>query len=915
MRGKAGAVVPRYALAILLATTAVLVRWLLDPWLGDRLALATLYAAVGVVAWIVGFGPATLSALLGYTACSWLFIEPRGRFAILDRRSLIGLALYLFSCAVIIGFGAGMRRAGRRARESREEVLRILQGITDAFVAFDSDWRYTYVNAEAERQLQRPRAELLGNLIWDMFPQLLGTEVETELRRAMAEQATQEFRVSDPTRGLWFEHRAYPLPGGGLAVHFRDVTDRREAEETLRRSEEAHRLLVGLHDATRGRADPVQVLWEVVTRVRRHFGACRCTYAEVDAAQEHVIVARDAVDGVPSIAGRHRLDQFGTTIVNELRAGRTLIVQDIHTDPRTDDPAVIAAHEGIQARSMLAVPLVRDGRFVAVLALHAHEARAWTQSDATLMEQIAERTWFAVESARAEAALRESRDVLSLAMRGGRMGHWWRDLATNQVWWSRELEEIFGLKPGGFEGNEAGFIASVHEDDRAAVVLAVETALATREDYAIEFRFWHSSGECRWMEGRGRAVYGPDGQPVMLYGLGIDITLRKRAEEALREANRRKDNFLAMLAHELRNPLAPIRNATEILRIKGPAEGEIRVVRDIIDRQVRQMTRLVDDLLDVARITRGKIQLRKEWVDLAAVVGDAIESARPLLEASAHKLTVKLPPRPIHLDADPTRLSQILLNLLNNAAKYTPRGGHIRLAAERNGSEVVITVRDNGIGIAPEHLPHVFEMFSQVTPALERSEGGLGIGLALVRGLLDLHGGSIEAHSEGSGRGSEFTVRLPAVAETDLVERQEPAGTPAGSQGPRCRILVVDDNRDAADSLALMLQLKGHDIRTAEDGAQGVQIAEEYRPDLVLLDIGMPRMNGYEAARHIRQQPWGKTMRLVALTGWGQDEDKRRAAEAGFDQHLTKPVEHARIEALLHGWETEAEAPAQGNRA
>ena len=813
MRGKSGAFVLSYIAALLFPAVAVLLRWALDPWLGDRLALATLYAAVGLVVWIGGYRPAVISTILGYAACDWLFIEPRGHFAFLEHRNLVGLFLYLLSCAVIIGFGEGMRRASRRAGESREEVSRILQGIVD---------------------------------------------------------------------------------------------DRIGAEEALRRSDEAHRLLVALHDATRGLTDPAEVLWEIVNRVGRHFGVSRCTYGEIDAAQEHVIVTRDSVDGVPSIVGRHQLDQFGPAVIRELKAGRTLAVADVLADPRTSDPVVAAAHDGIQARSLLCVPLVKEGRFVAVLALHHNEPRDWTEDDATLMEQVAERTWFAVEGARAEAALRESRDVLSLAMRGGRMGAWSRNLATGEVWWSRELEEIFGLEPGGFQGDEDGFTAFLHEDDRAEVLRAVETALATHEDYAIEFRFWHPSGEYRWMEGRGRAVYGADGRPVMLYGLAIDITQRKRAEDALREANRRKDDFLATLAHELRNPLAPIRTATEILRIKAPPHGELRAVRDIIDRQVRQMTRLVDDLLDVARITRGKIQLRKDRVELAAVVSDAVEAARPLLAASGHELEVALPPDPVQLDADPTRLSQILLNLLNNAAKYTPRGGHIRLAAEREGAAVTVSVRDNGIGIAPEHLPHVFEMFSQVTPALERSEGGLGIGLALVRGLLELHGGSIEARSDGPGRGSEFIVRLPAV-EAPAAPPREPTGDEAWHQGgPRRRILVVDDNQDAADSLSLMLQLKGHDIRTAQDGLQGVQIAEEYRPDLVLLDIGMPKMNGYEAARHIRQQPWGQSMLLVALTGWGHEDDKRRAAEAGFDHHLTKPVEHSRIEALLQAWEAGA---------
>jgi CheY-like chemotaxis protein len=320
-----------------------------------------------------------------------------------------------------------------------------------------------------------------------------------------------------------------------------------------------------------------------------------------------------------------------------------------------------------------------------------------------------------------------------------------------------------------------------------------------------------------------------------------------------------------------------------------------------MERQVGQMVRLVDDLLDISRITRGKLQLRKEWIELAAAIQSAVEAARPAIDTQAHQFSVTLPPDPIYLDGDPIRLAQVFSNLLNNAAKYTGKGGHIWLTAERQDGEAVVSVRDTGIGIAAEHLAHVFEMFSQVTPALERSQGGLGIGLALVRGLVELHGGSVEARSPGPGRGSDFSVRLPVV-KTPVQSRQESsAGGEKADAGPKHRILVVDDNRDAADSLALMLRLAGHDTRTAHDGLEAVQAAATFGPGVVLLDIGMPRMNGYEAARHIRQQPWGKNIVLVALTGWGQEEDKRRTFEAGFDHHLTKPVEPAALEKLLAG--------------
>ncbi len=371
---------------------------------------------------------------------------------------------------------------------------------------------------------------------------------------------------------------------------------------------------------------------------------------------------------------------------------------------------------------------------------------------------------------------------------------------------------------------------------------------------------------------------------------------------ALKETDRRKDEFLAILAHELRNPLAPIRNAVQIFRGKGPPVPELQWARDVIDRQVQQMTRLVDDLLDVSRITRGKIQLRKERVPLAAVVTSAVEASRPLIEKWDHELTVTLPPESIDLEADPTRLAQVLLNLLNNAAKYTEQGGRIWLTVEREGGQVAIRVKDTGIGIPPEMLPRIFEMFTQVDRSLERSQGGLGIGLTLVQRLVEMHGGTIEAHSGGPGEGSEFIVRLPVAIE--VKDRGARGTTGEKMAAPaKCRILVVDDNQDAADSLAMLLRMLGNEVHTAHDGLEAVGAAAVFRPDVVLLDIGLPKLNGYEAARRIREQQ-GKDVVLVALTGWGQEEDRRRSREAGFDHHMTKPVEFDVLQKLLAGLKT-----------
>ncbi len=393
--------------------------------------------------------------------------------------------------------------------------------------------------------------------------------------------------------------------------------------------------------------------------------------------------------------------------------------------------------------------------------------------------------------------------------------------------------------------------------------------------------------------------FPPDSKNPELILLAVyDVSsVRERANE-LAEANRYKDEFLAMLAHELRNPLAPIRNAVQIIRLNGRDVGAVDAASIMMERQIGHLVRLVDDLLDISRISRGKIELKRRRIELTSSMHQAVEVVRSLYKDMNHELTITVPQQPIYLNADPTRLVQVVGNLLNNACKFTDNGGRISLVVQREGEQVLIRVRDNGIGIDAEQLPRIFEMFTQIDTSLERSISGLGIGLTLVKNLVEMHGGTVEAKSAGKNQGSEFVVRLPTIVETSnpLPLQAAESETPSTTA---CRILVVDDNRDAAKTLALLLKLSGNETLTAYDGVQALEAATTFLPDVILLDIGLPNLNGYEVCRRIREQSSGEKTVIVALTGWGQEEDREKSVKAGFNGHMVKPVEFTALTNLL----------------
>ena len=426
--------------------------------------------------------------------------------------------------------------------------------------------------------------------------------------------------------------------------------------------------------------------------------------------------------------------------------------------------------------------------------------------------------------------------------------------------------------------------------------LPMQQAIAQRASIRNDIEIVRHDGSVAYVQNDVEPLYDTQGNVYGCVSVCVDLTEQKLAQRALLEADRRKDEFLATLSHELRNPLAPLRSALEVMRLARDKPDVVEKARLTMERQLMQLVRLTDDLLDVARITQNKLEMRRERVDLRTVLHAAVDAARPAIDAQAHGIHLELPDAPLWADADPARLAQVLTNLLNNAIKYTARGGHIKVGAHAGGSTIVMQVEDDGVGIPTGMLPHIFDMFTQFPGHRDRSHGGLGIGLTLARRLVERHGGTIEAKSDGPGRGSIFTIKLPAAADAAAAGRAAAGRTRGASSA--CRILVADDNPDALEMMKLMLALYGHDVTVASDGVVAVTLATAIRPQIAFLDIGMPRMDGYEAARQIRQA-LGSSVVLVALTGWGQDEDKRRSHEAGFNHHMTKPPDPEALEALI----------------
>jgi len=646
----------------------------------------------------------------------------------------------------------------------------------------------------------------------------------------------------------------------------RDVTDQKRAEEAVRESEGRFRALMEQAPfsvqifSPDGRTISVNRAWTEL------WGATLDDIAAYNVLQDPQLEARGVLP-----------------YIQRAFAGEAVAIPPIRYDPNETLPDLARHEEAVRWVSAVAYPLKNDRGGVREVAL-VHE-------DITARRQ-------------AEAALRQGEDKLRLLADTIPQLAWMAHSDGHIFWYNRRWYEYTGKTAEEMEG--WGW-QSVHDPAVLEEVLdRWQGSIASGEAFEMVFPLRGADQLFRPFLTRVNPLRDPKGRIVYWCGTNTDISDIKRMEEALRDADRRKDEFLATLAHELRNPLAPISNSLQVLKMPRVDAATAQQTRDIMERQIHHLVRLVDDLLDVSRVMRGKIELRKEPVELATVVARAVETAQPLIEAQAHRLDISLPDESLVVDADPVRLVQVVGNLLANAAKYTGANGHIEVSARSLDGDAVLRVRDNGIGIAPDMLPQVFELFVQAENAATRSQGGLGIGLTLVKNLLEMHDGTVQVHSAGLGKGCEFTIRLPLLTQ----RREEPAvffdpKDAAPSSGHR--LLVVDDNKDAAESLALLLSLQGHEVRVAYDGTAAIDVARLFHPALIFLDLGMPGMDGYEVLRRVRKTRGLENTVIAALTGWGLEEDRRRTADAGFDHHLVKPPHAKALEDLLASLE-------QGNR-
>ncbi len=756
---------------------------------------------------------------------------------------------------------AAARQQIERELAAERERLRItLASIGDAVITTDAEGCVSYLNPVAEALTGWTQAEAADRPLADVF------HILNEHSRQPAGSPTIQARREGLVVGL-ADHAILVARDGSE----RPIDD--NAAPILDASGAAVGMVLVFRDATERRRDE----------------DARARLAAIVESSDDAIIGK-TLDGVIRSwnSGAERL--FGYTPAEAIGQSITLIIPPERLAEEQDILSRIARGERVD--HFETVRQAKDGRDldISLTISPIRDAAGRIVGASKVARDVTGRK-------RAEEALRASEQRFRTLTSHAPVGIFLTDRKGDCLWVNERWCEMAGLSLEEAKGE--GWVRALHPDDRERVFAEWYAATRAAEPFSSEYRFQSPQGRVRWLQGNAVGLCDEAGNLSEYIGTLADITERREAMEVLQEADRRKDEFLALLAHELRNPLAPLRNGLQVMRLAAGDENALARSRTIMERQLSHLVRLVDDLLDVSRISRNKMELRRARVLLADVVSSAVETARPALEAAGHELTILLPPEPIHLDADLTRLAQVFGNLLHNSSKYTRPGGAVSLIASREMNHVEVAVRDNGIGIPAAALPSLFEMFSQVDRSIERSTGGLGIGLALVKGLVEMHGGTVAAMSPGQGQGSTFTVRLPILPERAGSSCEAPGEGEPESVPAKRRILVVDDNQDAATSMAMMLELLGSEVRIASDGLEAVERAEEFRPQVILMDVGMPRLNGYEATARIHAEPWGRDIIVIALTGWGQDVDREQSRNAGCYGHLVKPVSLPDLEKIV----------------
>lgn len=858
---------------------------------------------------------------------AWENVEPYLRLALAGERVTFAVALdyptgrrdveatYIPHVVdgAVVGLVAMIRdrsaavQAARRLAVSEERLQLAVDGA--GFGTWFRDYADGTIewNAQHARLLGLPADGVLSDRDWlDALHRDDRGRVETLLAEARERCGSFEFetrvRRADTGEYPWlaFFGRFRPGTDGAtrqsVGVVF-DVTERKTAELRRRREQDRARLFAALEASARGLKDPSVIALTAMELLRAALGADRCAYASIEHDQDTFdVLGAACAPGVATLTGRYSLAEFGASVQQRMRAGQVVVLDDVAVLP---DGAEAYRAAGI--RAMVAVPLVKDGGLVAGTGVHMRTPRGWAADEVELVESVTERIWESVERARTARALErreaEFRALFELSL----VGMVESDLASGRILRvNARMCELSGYAEHALIGRALPELTHP-EDRRRAEVLHSEVRAGRHDRWTLEKRLLRADGATVWVQIAGRVVSLDGTSDARTLTSVMDITAFKDAEASLREADRRKDAFLATLAHELRNPLAPIRFASRLFR-PGVPDAVMLDASARVDRQLAHMTRLLDDLMDVSRITRGLTQIRRDRVNLVDAVDAAREAVQPAIDASGHVVAMTLPAGPLWILGDATRLVQIVGNLLQNALKYSPAGSTITLSLDTEGDCAVLRVRDRGIGISPDALPTIFEMFNRGEAGRSRVTG-LGIGLALVRELSWLHGGEVVATSDGEGQGSEFVVRLPLDASVDAAserpdERDGGAGAPAR---PVERILIVDDNVDGAIAMSHVLGGWGYAVAVAHDGANALQLADRWRPDTILLDIGLPDLSGHDVARRIRAAPWGRDVRLIAVTGWGTADDREQSRTAGIDRHLTKPVDPDELRRLLGG--------------